>query len=160
MSHRAFEPKTFYDLAVYIKEWLLDTIPKELRQAANRTCISRAYYAVFLSLRENILALPIRDEELRRVIERTEDAHAIVAESIKGIDFKIGNYLLNLRSARNRADYRTDIEVMSDDVTYVLRIATEIFNELTAIAGRLKEPDILSAWSRIQKERERRYRVK
>lgn len=156
MSHRAFEPKTFYDLATYIKDQLLHTIPQELKQAANRTCISRAYYAVFLSFREKILALPMRDAGLRKRIERTNDAHAIVTESVRKIDFDIGDYIVNLRTMRNRADYRIDIEVTPDDVTYAFKITNEIADKSTAIVSRLKESDILSAWNKIQKERDKR----
>jgi uncharacterized protein (UPF0332 family) len=156
MSHRTFEPKTFYELATYVNR-LSNIIPQELKQAANRTCISRAYYAVFLSFREKILALPIRNVELRKRIERTNDAHAIVAESIRKIDFNVGDYILNLRAKRNQADYMTNINVTSDDVIYVFKITNEIFHELTAIVTKLKESDILSAWNKIQQERERRY---
>jgi uncharacterized protein (UPF0332 family) len=155
MSHEVFEPKTFYDLAMYVKDHLLNTIPRELKQATNRTCISRTYYAIFLSLREKILTLPIRDVELRNRIERTNDAHAIVAESIKKVDFHVGNYIINLRTKRNYADYRTDVKITLEDVMYVLKIANEIFDELMTIVSRLKESDILSAWNKIKEGRKK-----
>jgi uncharacterized protein (UPF0332 family) len=156
MTHKAFEPKTFYDLAIYIKDQLLHIIPQELTQAADRTCIGRAYYAIFLSFRDKILALSIRDVDLRRRIERTNDAHAIVAESIRRVDLDVGDYIVNLRSMRNRVDYRTNIAITSDDVTYVFKITNEISNKSTTIVSRLKESDIVSAWEKIQKEREKK----
>jgi hypothetical protein len=45
-----FDPRTFYDFANYIKG-MTNSIPEEIVQAAYRTCISRAYYAAFLSTR-------------------------------------------------------------------------------------------------------------
>jgi uncharacterized protein (UPF0332 family) len=156
MTHRTFEPKTFYDLAVHVQDQLLNTLPAELKQAANRTCISRAYYAVFLLLREKILALSIRDPSLRKRIERSNDAHAIVAESIRRVDFDVGDYLVNLRGMRNRADYRTNIAVLPGDVTYAFKITNEISNKSTAIVNQLTESDVVLAWDKIQKEREKR----
>ncbi|MGB9806642.1 MAG: hypothetical protein ACPLRT_07810 [Thermoproteota archaeon] len=66
MSHENFNPKTFYDLSIYVKDKLLYNIPESLKEATNRTCISRAYYAVFLLLREKILALPLQDKETKK----------------------------------------------------------------------------------------------
>lgn len=155
MAHMTFEPKTFYELATYIKDQILHTMPQALEQAAYRTCISRAYYAVFLSLRDKILALSIGDAELRKRIERATDAHAIVAESVRKVDPDVGDYIVNLRSMRNRADYRTNIVVTLDNVTYAFKITNEVANKLTAVVSRLKESDILSAWNKIEKEREK-----
>jgi len=155
MSNKAFKPKTFYDLAAYVKDQLLHTIPQELRQAANRTCISRAYYSVFLAFREMILDLPIRDVNLRKRVERATDAHAIVAESVRRVDSDIGDYIVNLRKMRNKADYRTNIAITLDYVNYAFDITNEITDKTTAIVSRLKESDIVSAWNKIQKEREK-----
>jgi len=158
MTYKTFEPKTFYDLAIYIKDQLLHIIPQELTQAACRTCIGRAYYAIFLSFRDKILALSIRDE-LRKRIERTNDAHAIVVESIRRVDFDVGSYIVNLRSMRNRADYRANIAITPSDVTYAFKITNEISNKSATIVSRLKESDIVSAWEKIQKEREKRLSI-
>jgi len=150
-----FEPKTFYDLAIYVKNQLFHMIPQDLTQAADRTCISRVYYAVFLSFRDKILALPFRSVELKRRIQRTQDAHAIVAETIRVVDPSLGDYIVNLRILRNRADYRTNIVSSSNDVFYAFKIANEIFSKLTNIVGRIKESDVDLAWSRIQRERQK-----
>jgi uncharacterized protein (UPF0332 family) len=155
---RAFEPKAFYDLAIYLRKQLMHRIPQELKQALNRTCISRVYYAVFLSFREKMLELPIRDAELRERVERTTDAHAIVAGSVRNIDPGIGDYIVNLRSKRNLADYRTNIEVTLNDVDYAFKIANEVLGKLNVVIDRLKESDILSAWNILQKERGRQRR--
>ena len=155
MSHRAFEPKTFYDLATHLKNQLFHIIPQELKQAADRTCISRAYYAVFLSFRDKILALPFQNAELRRRIERTNDAHAIVSETIRRIDTEIGDFIVNLRTLRNDADYRTDIALSSDKVAYAFKIANEIFSKSALVVSKIKESDIVLAWSGIQRKRQK-----
>jgi uncharacterized protein (UPF0332 family) len=151
----AFEPTSFYGLAVYIKDELLDKAPQELREAASRTCVSRAYYAAFLLLRDAILMLPIRDAELRRRIERTNVAHAIVAEVVRAVDANVGDYFVNLRRLRNRADYETRTSFSPADVVYALKIAGEIINNSMTIASKVQEPVILSAWGMVQERRKR-----
>ncbi|NHV05719.1 MAG: HEPN domain-containing protein [Thaumarchaeota archaeon] len=151
MSYENFNPKDFYDLALYIKNYY--TVPENLKEATNRTCISRVYYAVFLLLREKILALPLWDSETKKRIENTNDAHAIVADAIKNVDPKIGNFITNLRSLRNKADYKIDIEMNEEKVEYVFRIASEIFTNLDATMSKVKASDIISAWHRIQERR-------
>lgn len=155
MSHRVFEPKTFYDLAIHVKNQLFHIIPQKLKQAADRTCISRTYYAVFLSFRDKILVLPFQNAELRRRIERTNDAHAIVAETIRIIDADIGDFIVNLRKLRNDADYKTDIAPSPDKVAYAFKIANEIFSKSAFIVSKIKESDIISAWSKIQRRRQK-----
>ena len=157
MSRGAFEPRTFYDLATHLKDRLLHTIPRELKQATDRTCISRAYYAVFLSLRDKILALPFRDAELRRRIKHTNDAHAIVAETIRIIDADVGDLIVNLRTLRNEADYRTDIALPPDKVDQAFKIASEIFSKSALVISKIKESDIISAWNKIQRKRQGRH---
>jgi uncharacterized protein (UPF0332 family) len=132
-------------------------IPQELKQAADRTCISRAYYAVFLSFRDKILAIPIRNVELKRRIERTNDAHAIIAETIRIIDADIGDFIVNLRTLRNFADYRTDIMLSPDKVAYAFRIADEIFSKLAMIVSKINESTIVSAWSKIGGRQKRHF---
>jgi uncharacterized protein (UPF0332 family) len=155
LSHRAFEPKNFYDLATHVKTQLFNIIPNELKQAADRTCISRIYYAVFLSFRDKILALPIRNAELKRLIERTNDAHAIIAETIRIIDVDIGDFIVNLRTLRNFADYETGIALSPDKVAYAFKIADEIFSKLDMIVSKIKEPDIVLAWNKMQRKRQK-----
>jgi uncharacterized protein (UPF0332 family) len=131
-------------------------IPHELKEAADRTCISRIYYAVFLSFRDKILALPIRNAEIKRLIEHTNEAHAIIAETIRIVDVDIGEYIVNLRKLRNDADYRTNIVLSHDNVSYAFKIADEIFSKLSIIVSKIKESDIVSAWHNIQRKRQKR----
>jgi uncharacterized protein (UPF0332 family) len=153
LSSRAFEPKAFYDLAAYIRDKLTYMLPRGLRQAADRTCISRAYYAAFLSLRDAILALPIRDAKLRERIERTNDAHAIVAGAVKRADLIAGNYLELLRKLRNRADYETDVTLSSREAARALRVAGKVIDGLAAIASRVRESDVYLAWVELRLQR-------
>jgi uncharacterized protein (UPF0332 family) len=132
-------------------------IPYELKEAADRTCISRIYYAVFLSFRDKILALPIRNAKIRRLIERTNEAHAIIAETIRIVDVDIGEYIVNLRKLRNDADYRTNIVFSHDNVAYAFKIADEIFSKLSIIVSKIKESDIVLAWHNIQRKRQKRH---
>jgi hypothetical protein len=118
--------------------------------------VSRAYYATFLLLRDAMLALPIRNAELRRRIERTNDAHAIVAEAVRGVSVNIGDYLLNLRWLRNKADYETKVSLYSFDVAYEFEMANEVIGSLTMIVKGIRELDIDLAWRRIQERRARR----
>jgi uncharacterized protein (UPF0332 family) len=157
LTSRIFEPKTFYDLAIYIKDKLFQLFPQELKQATDRTCVSRAYYAIFLLFRDALLALPIRDGELRNRIKYTNDAHAIVAETIKIVDFNIGNYIVNLRRLRNQADYETNITFPPSEVAYAFKIANEIISKMTIIASKIKESDIILAWNEIQRRRLKKY---
>jgi uncharacterized protein (UPF0332 family) len=124
-------------------------LPRGLRQAADRTCISRAYYAAFLSL---------RDAKLRECIERTNDAHAIVAGAVKRADFIAGNYLELLRKLRNRADYETDVTLSSREAARALRVAGKVIDGLAAIAGRVRESDVSLAWVELQLQRKGRAR--
>jgi hypothetical protein len=155
LSNKVFKPKNFYDFAFHIKNRLLNIIPYELKEAADRTCISRIYYAVFLSFRDKILALPIRNAEIKRHIERTNQAHAIIAETIRIVDAEIGDFLVNLRKLRNDADYKTDIVLSPDEVDYAFKIADEIFIKLAMMVNKIKEPDIISAWNNIQRKRQK-----
>ena len=147
-----FDPRTFYDFANYIKG-MTNSIPEEIVQAAYRTCISRAYYAAFLSTRDKILLLPIR-EDVRRTIERSELTHAVLAEIIKKIDSELGDCFANLRKRRNNADYNTKIEIKPKDVVWALKSADRIIKELPARLEEIGESDIIMAWGKSAEEAE------
>jgi hypothetical protein len=58
---------------------------------------------------------------------------------------------------RNVADYRTDIMLSPDKVAYAFRIADEIFSKLAMIVSKINESAIVSAWSKIEGERQKRH---
>ncbi|MGC8578406.1 MAG: HEPN domain-containing protein [Thermoproteota archaeon] len=88
-------------------------------------------------------------KKLKKQIEGTSSAHAIVAEAIKRVDPEIGNFIINLRSLRNDADYKIDKEINEEKVEYALKIANEILDKLDGTFNKVKEADVISAWHRI-----------
>jgi len=54
------------------------------------------------------------------------NAHAIVAEAIRIIDTNMGDFIVNLRTLRNDADYRADTASSPDKVAYTFK------NEISA----------------------------
>jgi len=149
-----FNPETFYELAKLMKMELIKNVPNNLHESTYRTCISRAYYSVFLSLRKDLIKIPISNNKIKNSL-LTGVSHAIIAESIKGVDFKIGNYIINLRKLRNKADYKIDEHIDIKDVDYSFKITNEIFKSLSII-NKLREEDIVNAWNKIIRSKRER----
>jgi uncharacterized protein (UPF0332 family) len=144
-------------LAIHLHE-LSEKVPQELKEASCRTCVSRAYYAVFLLIRDPMLG-QIQSTDFRESFKRSEVAHAVVVETVKKIDYKVGNFILNLRRLRNEADYETDKVFSPSDVSYALRIAGEVIRNLAMTISKihkLQERDILSTWKEVQEKRARK----
>lgn len=75
---------------------------------------------------------------------------------IRIIDADIGNFIVNLRTLLNYADYRTDIVLSPGDVTNAFKIAYEIFSKLSIIVSKIKESDIVLAWNNIKRKRQKK----
>ena len=90
--------KDFFTIANYIK----DNSPENCKEAADRTAVSRIYYAAFLYARE---ALKIWG----CCIDKSSKTHSQVAEGLKYSTLrplvKVGEYLERLHDARKKADY-------------------------------------------------------
>jgi hypothetical protein len=101
----------------------------------------------------------IQSTDFRESFKRSEVAHAVVVETVKKIDYKVGNFILNLRRLRNEADYETDKVFSPSDVSYALRIAGEVIRNLAMTISKihkLQERDILSTWKEVQEKRARK----
>jgi uncharacterized protein YueI len=64
---------------------------------------------------------------------------------------------VNLRTLRNYADYRTDLELSPDNVVNAFKIADETSSKLSIIVSKIKESDIVLAWHNIQRKRQKRH---
>lgn len=80
LQNHVFSPIDFHRFATFLAQQL-SHIPSDLEQATIRTCISRAYYASFLLIRDLILLRyeNMLSQDLKRVI-RTNKAHRVVAQ--------------------------------------------------------------------------------
>jgi hypothetical protein len=101
--------------------------------------------------------LPIR-EDVRRTIERSELAHAVLVEIIKKINSELGDCFANLRKRRNNADYNTKIEIKPKDAVWALKSADKIIKEIQARVGEIGESDIITAWEKVQRSRDQKNR--
>jgi hypothetical protein len=99
-------PDDFHDIAVHLH----DHSPLGKQQAADRTAVSRLYYAAFLFARDVMRGWGLRSEE-RRV-------HAQVAEGLKcsGIVavIRMGRRIEVLRDERSKADYEIATDMALD----------------------------------------------
>lgn len=110
------EPQEFLDLA-----WELSRREDE---AAQRSAVSRAYYAAFHHLRGTITASQ-HDRGGRGGRE-----HQRVAEAVTELDPAAGRLLMQLRLRRNRADYDIEEPLEAD----MARISCRIAEALLAIS--------------------------
>lgn len=86
-----------------------------------RTCVSRAYYAAFLTARDFLATFGIRfsasaasvHTEVRDILANTADLELV----------KAGSMLGDLRSHRNRVDYHLDDKDLEKDGYATLRLA-------------------------------------
>ena len=93
MSLSSFDPKGFLDLAKSLAD------NPGGGQAEYRSALSRAYYAVFLTARESLVAQKIISPTM------SPSDHPLVISALRAINTTVGNQLDKLRTKRNRADY-------------------------------------------------------
>lgn len=112
-------------------EKLVATSPTE---ADCRSCISRAYYAVFLTV-QKILVDRISVALLRARLGRRRPMHGPIITCLKGCaDSKlrrIGEHLGNLHAARVLADYRLDKFVTEAKAAGELANARDLLQDVT-----------------------------
>ena len=109
--------------------------PTASEQARGRAAVSRAYYAAFCPARDFLVdrgeLSPARADEPR--------LHATVMErfrlSTDGRRRKIGNWLRDMRDARNRCDYEAEVPNLAGLVTATLRDARWALEHLAKLQG-------------------------
>lgn len=103
-----------------------------LSEAAARSAVSRAYYAVFHAARERL-----RSESVS--IGTGYDSHGQVIEAFeKNVDRArkaVGSRLRALRRQRNAADYDTITPFSWSDVHVELNLAQELLKEIRDLPG-------------------------
>ncbi len=96
-------------------------------EAADRSAISRAYYAVFWTARDYCQSV------LRVSVSTGPGAHAEIVRAIRaerGRDF--ADRIHELRRIRNDADYLAHYANVGDDVQFVLDEAADLIRQLSA----------------------------
>ncbi len=97
-------------------------------EASARSAISRAYYGAFLLARE-----------VADIKDKTSKAHFMTWKHYADSgETQVANDLWSLRSARNLADYRTDLNVPRKTCDAAMSASRRISNTLRRIAGRLR----------------------
>jgi hypothetical protein len=95
----AFPPRDFQTLALWLIEQRQD-------EASLRTGISRLYYACHLLAKQSLI------EKKKWVPSGHGDDHSgVIRELKRGRTTGLGNYLDNLRTLREHADYHVDLNV-------------------------------------------------
>lgn len=111
----AFDPADFLALARALAG---TTDPSE---AELRTAISRAYYAVFLKARENLVRLG------RITPTQSGEDHGLVIATLRGHGGPHGDQLDKLRRNRGQADYQLEPPIDARFANSVLSLATYLF---------------------------------
>ena len=99
MSSRAIRNFDAVDPAAYLAlaiEWSQST-----DSAALRSAVDRAYYAAFLSARDQLSAKGYGR------FSQGPQAHSEVAKALSAVQVNVGERLITLRRARNRLNYQT-----------------------------------------------------
>lgn len=96
------------------------------KEAKLRSAISRAYYAAFITARNNL-----RDRS-GLLIPKTSDAHSYVSQqfelSVDPVRRTIGEKLVRLRRFRRQADYVDTFPGLSGITQIALRISEEVIS--------------------------------
>ncbi len=92
-----FSPEDFLTLAE-------ELLRRDRREATLRTVISRAYYAVFLSLRRSLARSGTRHSELWREVGRIDHKSGLVGD--------------RMRNLRNAADYEDPMPELEMDAAW------------------------------------------
>jgi hypothetical protein len=108
----AFDSRTFLDVA--------DELGQRTDQAARRTALGRAYYAI---LGVAYRALPQSDQARIGPGQIHETTWALYSAATAQSSRRVGGIGLRLRMFRRRADYRADLSFSDRDMALALREA-------------------------------------
>lgn len=120
MPTQVFDPERFLEVA--------ERMAAPTDEANGRTAISRAYYGAFLLARD---MADIKDMTARAHAE-TRRHYAECGEK------EVAEDLQSLRTARNLADYRTDLRVTHLVCDEAVKTSRRVRSALKRIAGRIK----------------------
>ena len=156
----AFNPLDFLELARRLHS---DVSCRGVEEAAARTSISRAYYAVFLSLREFIKKRIAQVCQVWIVdcysdVVRTGLAHMCVKDLIGVCDKYLGKLYGKLFLLRKRSDYELEAVLRRKDVEEALAIAGRLAERYVYLGDMLDAEKVTSIvlgyYERLKKSRE------
>ena len=114
----SFDPNEFVELA---RRLIASANPS---QAELRTSVSRAYYAVHLRAREQLVSAG------KIVRTRTGEEHRLVIEALRSAGRSEGDQIDSLRIQRRRADYEINQTISLTDARLAVALATAIYASL------------------------------
>ncbi|MFN8635310.1 MAG: hypothetical protein U0893_15800 [Chloroflexota bacterium] len=115
----AFDCRTFLDIA--------EELGQREHQAARRTALSRAYYAI---LGVAYRALPSADQARIGPGQIHDHTWSLYASSAAHASRQVGGIGYRLRTLRRRADYRDDLSFSDRDLTLALAWARRVLSLL------------------------------
>ena len=127
-----FDPKNFLELS---ERLYTDQNYYHIREAALRTTISRAYYAIFLTMRE-LVRKELSNTQLIDLFEDVSKSgliHSCIKKTMDGVDTYLGYVYGRLFMMRKRADYELNITIGDKDAEEAIGIARELMDSLTKI---------------------------
>jgi len=127
-----FESKNFLELS---EQLYTDQRYYHIREAALRTTISRAYYAVFLTMRE-LVRRKLSNTQLIRPFEDISTSgliHSCIKRIMDKVDRYLGYVYGKLYMMRKRADYEVNIAIVDKDAEEAIGIARKLMDSLTKI---------------------------
>lgn len=102
---------------------------RKIEDARARTVIGRAYYAIFLSVRELLRKELSRGPDISRKygrIVRTGMAHSCIRDTLITLDYTLGQFFDRLNKLRRDSDYDLRSEIKDKDAEEALSLAREI----------------------------------
>ncbi|RLE48412.1 MAG: hypothetical protein DRJ18_02100 [Candidatus Methanomethylicota archaeon] len=127
-----FDPKNFLELS---EQLYTDQSYYHIREAALRTTISRAYYAVFLTMRE-LVRKKLSNTQLIYSFEDISKSgliHSCIKRIMDRVDKYLGYVYGKLFMMRKRADYELNITIGDKDAEEAIGIARKLMDSLTKI---------------------------
>jgi hypothetical protein len=115
----AFDYRTFLNIA--------DELGQRADQAARRTALTRAYYAI---LGVAYRSLPLSDQARIGPGQIHELTWALYSAATAQSSRRVGGIGYRLRMVRRRADYRADLSFSGQDITLALREAHQALDLL------------------------------
>ncbi len=127
-----FDPKNFLELS---EQLYTDQNYYHIREAALRTTISRAYYAIFLTMRE-LVRKKLSNTQLADLFEDVSKS-GLIHSCIKKIMDRVNKYLGyvygRLFMMRKGANFELNITICDKDAEEAIGIARELMDSLTKI---------------------------
>jgi uncharacterized protein (UPF0332 family) len=151
-----FDPIFFLKLAqeLYVKNYY------EIEEAAKRTSISRAYYAVFLILRESIRNKLTNLQPMYTYfvkVTRSGLIHSCIREILQKTNISMGKMYSKLFVLRKKSDYELNTTIGHKEVEEALRIAKRILEEKNTLDKGLNIMEVYNViqknYSRLQKSK-------